>query len=362
MRELQEILEYVEALGEAHRTAALATVIATTGSTYRRPGARMLVTPNETVGAVSAGCLEDEVISVARRVLSQEKPEVLRFDTTEEMDAIAGTGLGCRGTIEVFVEPLTPDANLGIYRAMRRHLRSEKGCTLALVVAGDHTGRAALFTDGQLQGTSELEAGLRDALRELDGSAENLTCELSDGKGRVYLERVEPPLKLVVFGAGFDAIPLVQLADKLGFHVTVVDPRPDYLTPERFPEAERLILAHPPEIGEHLEFDDRTHVVVMTHNYLYDLEILQQGLLSEAPYVGQMGPRERTAELLEDLEERIGPLPLDRRGKLHGPVGLDVGAETPEEIALSILGEMLAVHRGRNAGFLRERDAPIHNR
>ncbi len=358
MREREAILQRIRELAETGEGAALATVIATSGSTYRRPGARMLVTQGESVGAVSAGCLEEEVRAVGLRVLQKGKPERLRFDTTEEMDKVAGTGLGCRGTIDVFVEPLTPE-RAQLYIALQEALAEDRACTLGMEIPG---GRRVLLADGDPPLGELDEPPLRERIASVGErlSPRRPTALLPHAGREIYVERVEPPLKLVVFGAGYDAQPLVKLAKELGFRVTVADPRPQYLTKERFPEADRLVPAHPSEAPEKVEVDGRTFLVILTHNYLQDLELLGWALGTEAPYIGQIGPRARTEELLADLERERGPLPPGAREKLYGPVGLDVGAETPEEIALSVLSEILAVKNGRPGRSLRESRGPIH--
>ncbi len=359
MREFWEILERIRRVVTEGQRAALATVISTSGSTYRRPGARMLLTSEEAVGAVSAGCLEEEVRAVGLRVLEQGRPERLRFDTTEEMDKISGTGLGCRGTIDVFVEPLSPETAQP-YRTLHQALEEDRVCILGIEVP---TGRRLLLV-GEEVAVDELRepSFIRQAVpaaREQLSSRQPTALLRSVGR-EFYWERVEPPLQLIVFGAGYDAQPLVRLAKELGFRVTVVDPRPAYLAKERFPEADRLVLAHPQDVPAQIRVDGRTFLVILTHNYLHDLELLRWALGTEASYVGQIGPRERTQELLADIEREEGPLSPEARAKLYGPVGLDVGAETPEEIALSILAEILAVRYGRPGGALRDRSGPIH--
>jgi xanthine/CO dehydrogenase XdhC/CoxF family maturation factor len=358
MRELWEILAHITEITEEGRKAALATVIATSGSTYRRPGARMLITPEEAVGAVSAGCLEDEIRAVGLRVIRTGNPERLRFDTTEEMDKIAGTGLGCRGTIDVFVEPLSPE-RAHPYLALCKALEEDRVCTLGIEIPA---GRRILLLNSEPAFDELRDPPLRERIASVREqlSPRRPTALLPLEDREIYVERIEPPLKLIVFGAGYDAQPLVRLAKELGFRVTVMDPRPQYLTEERFPEADRLVLAHPSEAPTRVPVDERTFLVILTHNYLYDLELLKWALRTEAPYVGQIGPRARTEELLADIERERGLLLEEARGKLYGPVGLDVGAESPEEIALSILSEILAVRSGRAGGFLRERQGPIH--
>lgn len=368
MRELLDVLERIHSLAAGGGPpAALATVIATSGSTYRRAGARMLITADDAVGSVSAGCLEDEIIARAHDVMDDGQPELMGFDTREEMDKVAGTGLGCRGTIEVLVEPLTPEAaNMVAYRRLHQALMDDTPCQFGLVAESNvpnlPVGRSILRVNGLPVDDELFGAGWEANLNSLlaDGSTAIGTLEFAEGSVRIYAESIEPPPRLLIFGAGFDAMPLARLGSQMGFRVTVVDPREGYLTMERFPTAERLHALHPDDLSATLSLDDGAYAVVMTHNYYQDLEILKRVLPADVAYVGQIGPRDRTKELIDELATAIGPLGDDALEKLHGPVGLDLGAETPDEIALSILSEVLAVHRSREAGFLRERHAPIH--
>jgi len=368
MRELLDVLERIEALITSGRSAALATVVATSGSTYRRPGARMVIAEASATGTVSAGCLEDELTNAARGVIANGDPTLLSFDTREEMDKIAGTGLGCRGTIDVLIEPLTPDgANTRIYRRLHQALQQETPCQFALVAESEvpnlPVGRPILRVGGSPIEDEVFGAGWEANLNSLlaESSTATGTLELAEGTARVYAEAIDPPPRLIIFGAGFDAMPLAQLASQMGFRVTVVDPRESYVSKQRFPNADALRALHPEDIPGGLSLDERAYAVVMTHNYYRDLEILKRILPSGLRYVGQMGPRARTDELIADVRASLGPLSDEELDKLHGPIGLDVGAETPDEIALSIMSEIMAIHRGREAGFLREQDAPIHH-
>ncbi len=368
MRELLDVLERIEALSTSGHSAALATVVATSGSTYRRPGARMVIAEASATGTVSAGCLEDELTNAARGVVADAAPTLLNVDTREEMDKIAGTGLGCRGTIDVLIEPLTPDgANTRIYRRLRDALQREVPCQFALVIESEvphlPVGRPILRVAGSPIEDEAFGAGWEANLNSLlaGGSTATGTLELAEGTVRVYAEAIEPPPRLIIFGAGFDAMPLAPLASRMGFRVTVVDPRASYVSRQRFPSADALRALHPEDVPGALSLDERAYAVVMTHNYHRDLEILKRILPSGLRYVGQLGPRARTDELIADVRASLGPLSDEELDKLHGPIGLDVGAETPDEIALSIMSEILAVQRGREAGFLREQHAPIHH-
>jgi xanthine/CO dehydrogenase XdhC/CoxF family maturation factor len=176
----------------------------------------------------------------------------------------------------------------------------------------------------------------------------------------VFLEYVPPPVPLVIFGAGYDAIPLVQFAKALGWHATVVDGRPAYATADRFPDADEVRLARPKEGWEDL-IDRETVAVIMTHHYLHDLELLHRLLPSPARYIGLLGPKGRTERLLQDLAQDGVHLTPEHLQRLYAPIGLDIGAEAPEEVALAVIAEIRAVLAGRTGGLLRERTAPLHD-
>ncbi|MBI2201898.1 MAG: XdhC family protein, partial [Armatimonadetes bacterium] len=180
------------------------------------------------------------------------------------------------------------------------------------------------------------------------------------GEVKVFVESIRPPIRLVVCGAGHDAIPVVQFAAMLGWRTIVVDQRERFLTRERFPGAREFIKADPAEAAALVPIDSQTYVVVMTHNYLHDRDLLRGFLRSGAPYVGMLGPRIRTEKILSELQHAGLPVSDRDRARIFGPVGLDLGSEGPEEIALAVVGEILAVESGRQASFLRERTGPIH--
>lgn len=369
MQETFEILTKLIALLDAGEKAALATVVETSGSTYRRPGARLLISAKESWGAVSAGCLEDEVIAVAKQAIGSGLPQLLRFDTTEEMDIIAGTGLGCRGTISVFIQPITPNsASHEAYRLLFNLIENDKSADYAMAIESSagavEVGAQLVQSMGKLEfGDGNLPQLIASDLNRLSNAKSTFTNEyaIANESVRVYCEKITPRPQLVIFGAGFDAQPLAQFSSRLGFKVIVVDHRQDYLQMHRFPNADKLILRHPTEHACDLSLKEQDLIVIMTHNYLHDFEILKRAFASEVAYIGQIGPRDRTEELLEKMEGELGRLKEQDLARLHSPIGLDLGAETPEEIAISILSEIIARQNRRMGGFLKERHLPIHD-
>jgi xanthine dehydrogenase accessory factor len=355
---------------------ALATIVAVRGSTYRRPGARLLVPERgDLVGNISGGCLEGAVADEARLVMRDGRPRVVGFDLTADDDAVWGLGLGCNGAIEVFVEPA--DRASQVAGALRLALEEEQ--PIAVVTAleaatpGFESGARMLVrpapggvrsSEGSL-GDDDVDAAARQAATELLAVRRSEIRDLGFGERtvRAFIEILEPPLRLLVCGAGHDAIPVVREAEVLGWKALVVDDRPPFLSHERFPGAAGFVAVERPEdAAKAAPVDDHTYVVVMTHNFLRDKGYLRAFLASPAPYIGMLGPAARTERLLMELAEDGVAIGDAERERIHGPAGLDLGSEGPEEIAQSILAEIVAVRRGRGAGFLRERRGPIHDR
>jgi len=329
---MNELLQILDALGSLPSGGAvLATLVKVEGSSYRRPGARLLLTEGRRLGSISGGCLEDDVAGHAREVLAGGAPRTITYDTTAENDQLWGVGLGCHGVVHVLLErlPAAPPW-AGVLRAnLRRRVATE----LAVVWAESAADRRGTFLAGEVPG--------------LPASG-------------VFRQTVNPPVPLVVFGAGNDAQPLVRFAKDLGWHVTVVDPRPAMAAAARFPEADAVLVARPGALPDSLPLGPDAVAVIMTHHYAHDLPLLRSLLARPLAYLGLLGPRLRAGKILADLAAGGFPVTPDLRERLHAPVGLDLGADTPESVALSILAEMQSTLAGRDARPLRDRQAPIH--
>jgi xanthine dehydrogenase accessory factor len=368
--EITDVLTAIGSLSAGGQRMALATIVAVRGSTYRRPGARLLV-PEEgaPIGNISGGCLEGDVADMARLVMEEGRARLAGWDLTADDDAVWGLGLGCNGAIEVFIEPA--DRAVEAARALRTALEEERPISLVTVIESTEPEaiapgrRLIVMPDGSVEGSlgrSDVDAEAIAAARELLTTERSEIRTLAEGI-RAFVEILDPPLRLVICGAGHDAVPLVRAASLLGWNVTVVDDRPAFLNRERFPEAHGFAsMDDPSEVAEAITVDARTFVVVMTHNFLRDKAYLRGLLTTDARYVAMLGPAARTQRLLMELEEEGTPITEARRSRIHGPAGLDLGAEGPEEIAQAIIGEIVAVRRGRDGGFLKERPTPIHDR
>jgi xanthine dehydrogenase accessory factor len=290
MREIRDILRLFE--GHRAEPLALATLVRTRGSSYRRPGARMLICADgSTAGSLSGGCLEEEVARRGSEILRGAAPELMSFDTRLRF--------GCNGSIDIFVERLRDDflAQLAVNFSERR------SCRALTVFAGEDLGTRLVSSDAAIPASA-------------------------------FVQEIEPAIRLLIFGEGPDSTPLRAFAEILGWEVLEID------------QAAELPL----------HADARTAAIVKSHNYGRDFAALVQLLKLDLPYVGLLGPRKRRDQLLNAvLDEGIA---ID--AEVFAPAGLDLGAETPEELALALVSEIQAVFAGASAESLRDRKAPIH--
>lgn len=373
MSELQAILAAFES-SQNGETTFLATVVKTQGSTYRRPGARMLITStSQMVGTISGGCLEQDVLEHTRQRMHTGEPIVVTYDTTADEDIVWGLGLGCNGVVQVLIERLDLDRDCTPMAFLQECLHNRQPGVLATVFAIEGSVRVKLGAYLTLSSDSRVNTDIQEpnlvAAIALDAASAKCTqqsainqYQLSSGSVEVFIEVIQPLTHLIIFGVGYDAIPVVRFAKELGWHVTVVDSQPAKATSERFSMADRVILTRPEVVQERISVDSRTVAVVMTHNYLHDLELLKTLLPSPLGYLGILGPKSRTKRLLEELRQAGFTPTEDQLQRLYGPVGLDIGADTPEAIALSIVAEIQAVLANCLGGVLRDRKEPIHPR
>jgi xanthine/CO dehydrogenase XdhC/CoxF family maturation factor len=329
--------------------AALATVVRIDGSAYRRPGAKFLVEEDgTTVGGVSGGCLEADVRGMALEVLRAGEPRLLHYDTGTDEETVWGLGLGCEGAVDVFVQMAEPNA------AVAEMLAARTPFALATVLDGPRAGRVLVSSRAGSRGsTGDAALDAEIARRAATLLEQGRTALERVGGTTAFVEVLEPPPQLAIFGAGDDARPLAALAAEAGFFVTVVDHRPAYLTPERFPPPARLVLRRASEGVGGLGLGPRQFAVVQMHALVHDRDWLR--ILLELPlaYVGLLGPQKRKEEILRQLGARDAD-------KLFAPVGLDLGADGPEQVAISIVAELLTVHAGRAPLHLRDKAGGIH--
>jgi xanthine/CO dehydrogenase XdhC/CoxF family maturation factor len=377
---MSDLYALLDALDQANSTkidAVLATVVKVEGSAYRRPGARMLIPLfGKSVGTISGGCLEQELAKKAWWLTESGGAVVPRYSTAaqededaDDEDAALTFGLGCNGTVHVLLERLDADKQSLLLDVLQRVRATGQPAALATVISASQTAR--------------VRVGARMGLTAFMNSCEGIHCQALQhtlqgdlrstlarkksqlmiyGSGadevEVFLEYIAPQRRLMIFGAGHDAQPLVRFARDLNWHVTVVDGRAHFARPERFPGASHVIVAPINEPFNLSSAVDGAAVVIMTHSYRQDRYWLENVLQCSPAYVGQLGPRERTERLLDEMGASVRS-PEVVPG-LHYPIGLDLGGDTPASVALAIVGEIAAYLNERSGGMLKYRKTTIH--
>ncbi len=372
MDEIQEVLTAAVEMDAIGRPWSVATIVSVAGSTYRRPGARLLVRDdNSWVGNLSGGCLEGEVLELGSASIDDGMLRRRVFDLTADEEAIWGWGLGCNGAMEVIVESGTATGrrHLDLLDAGRRSGHPFRLVTVIGPVDAPGLGRHHLIVDGTSVGRSESGLDTGDADDAVEGlapeveavvTAQDRTVVVEVGGLELFVERVTPPQRLLVCGAGHDAVPLVARAASMGWEVVVVDDRASFLTATRFPGAAQLVQAAPADAARATGADARTAAVVMSHNFMRDADYLAALAPVGLAYLGMLGPSQRLRRLVDHLATEDIQITPAQLVPVHGPAGLDLGAEGPDEIAVAIVAEIMAATRGRGAGFLRARSGPIH--
>src|SRR5690606_17370577 len=376
MKEIKEIISAFDRAQQKGKQTALATVVQVEGSSYRSPGARMLITEDgELTGAISGGCLEGDALRKAQLVMFQRQSMVVTYDTTDDDDAKFGVGLGCNGIIHILIEPIEPDDPSHPIHLLKRCLASRQDRVLLTFYDLQHkraqqVGTCLLWENGQWIGNADRASSPQAKLPPPDQLEAACATELNAQRSlvlpethehcRVFVELIQPPVALIVVGAGNDAVPLTQFAHILGWETTVVDGRADYCTAMRFPKAHRLVHSKAEQVASQISLDHQTVVVLMTHNYNYDLTVLKQWATSKVGYLGVLGPKKKMDKMLHALQQERITLSPNALAKVFGPIGLDIGAESPEEIALSTVAEIKAELAQRPGTFLRDKDGPIH--
>ncbi len=368
MKELKTIIAEHDRIDFSKRSAAIATVVKVRGSSYRSPGARMLITDDgKWVGSISGGCLEGDALRKARQVMSSGKPMTITYDTREESNQKLGIGLGCNGVIDVLIEPVDTNHS-GVVKTFREMISRNGTYALATVTRSlSLTGKRYLIDDKLNALEIESDPRLTILHNELvkaftSKKSETKTFELEGEEVDVFIEIIQPSVSLMIFGGGFDARPVSQLAKSLGWNVTVTDECVAHIAPVFFPDADNLSLCNRSFIDRDFNITEYSACVLMSHNYEYDRDVLKKLLKTPTPYIGILGPRKRFDKMLHEFEEEGFSIDMTDLDRIHSPIGLDIGAETPDEIAISIVAEIQGKFAQRSGGFLKYRSGPIHTR
>ena len=371
MSETSAILKAAKAAQTAGKRVALATVVQVEGSSYRRPGARMLITEDgQLTGAISGGCLEGDALRKALLALHENRNKLVTYDSLDDADAEMGMQLGCNGKVDILFEPVDwSDVQnpLSLLAAAEKESKDAVLVTFWNAAGKNHLGTVFLQNAAgkSLFSPEKVPAKTAESLaEEATVILQKKTSEMKDfGKGmQVLFHFINPPVRLLIVGAGNDVQPVATMAAHLGWDVTVADGRASHSTTARFPAAEKVIISRAENLAESAGIDSKAVCLLMTHNYQYDLVALQN-LLAVAPvYIGILGPKKRWEKLEAELAGKNFLITEAQRTTIYAPLGLDLGAETAVEIALAVLAEIQSVLTGTFAQPLRAKNSPIHAR
>lgn len=345
---LPRLLAFLDARRARALPLALATVVATEGSTYRKPGARMLIdAAGDSCGLLSGGCLEGDLAEHARAVIEGGAARLVEYDLRSSDDLIWGLGLGCEGAMRILLQRLSPADDYAPLNYIAHAQSIRQPLAFATVVRTDSAAWPAgrtFFTDGETSDPIARPLGerIRDVLEgrqppglvNINGDSASITA---------FVDALDLPPRILLLGAGPDAAPVVNASHALGWSVTLFDHRPAYAVSTHFPQAERVLHGAADELSAVLELRDFDAAVVMSHHLIADRAYLRQLAATQLRYVGLLGPAPRRHRLLAELGASAQAL----KGRLFGPVGLDIGARTPEAIAVAIVAEVHAVLCGR---------------
>ena len=360
MKEIREILAVIDN-GPEDAEPVLATVVDVQGSSFRPAGAKMLILKDGTpVGTVSGGCLEADVLERAAKVRETGTPALQTYDTRKDDESVFSLNMGCRGIVKILMEPARGNDLIAFFRD---NISLKRDGVVATSIRENAPGRRVIVDSAGLRCSSfETPEMTHQAVAAADRFLTAKRSGLENvGGDDLFFEYVAPPVELFVYGAGADAVPLADFAHELGWIVRVVDHRESYANRERFPNVDEVVVTRRESLVEESNPGPNALAVVMTHNFDTDREVLGSLLKSNVRYIGQMGPKARTSRLLDELREKGLDAAHDTGDRLHGPVGLDIGATTPEGIALSIVAEIQTFLGGREGGFLRNRDGSIYD-
>ena len=357
--ETRQVLDAIGALSREGRRAALATVVRVRGSAYRHEGAKLLVAEDDrSTGNVSGGCLEEDVREVARRVIASGVAERRSYCGGANEIAAWDLGVGCDGEVELLIEPVRDDRS-----AERALIAKEVPFVVLTPLAGRVSSEEPSEEASSGSSAPRVDAAdAADARRVLSGA--DAALWITGGPSRLvehegssfFVDVLLPPPRLLIVSGGDDARHLSRVASDAGFRVVVADRRPGLLAPERFPTNVRLVETDAARLGERVVLDADGFAVVMTHHFADDTDYLRALLQSPVRYLGVLGPRQRTERIL-DILRREGPV---EEARVFGPVGLDIGTDGAEQVALAVIAEILSVRSGRAPRSLRDRGAPIH--
>lgn len=368
MKEINDILKAYSEVAILGKKCALATVVKVEGSSYRQPGARMLVTEDGFLtGAISGGCLEGDALRKALLSINQKQNKLVTYNTSNENDAEVGLQLGCNGIVHILFEYIDDEVSNNPIQLLKQLELERKEAVIVTIFSlkrgASQIGTALFFRkDSPVLHHNNDALNLISEVREVLKNKTTIVKKLQEkSNDEALIEYIKPPISLVIAGAGNDVQPLVKMAAILGWKITIGDGRATHATSKRFAKAKQVLVAKPEELIESVIIDDQTYFLLMTHNYKYDLTVLKSLLQTDCLYIGILGPKSKLNRMLDELQIEGITLNEEQSKRIHSPVGLDIGAETAEEIALSIISEIKAFASKREGTFLKYKAGKIHN-
>ncbi len=368
MKDFKTIVEEYSKLDLSDKKAALATVVRVRGSSYRSPGARMLIAEDgKWVGSISGGCLEGDALRKARKVMNEKVAITVTYDTTEESNQNLGIGLGCNGVIDVLIEPIDPTSSDNPVQVFSKFINTDKPLAVGTIFSNKGAAEKLIITEEGITSNNFSDQQIanlvkKDLIKLFNTHRSEAKKYSSVEEVEVFLELVQPTVSIILFGGGFDARPVSHLAKSLGWEVMVTDECVAHIAPLFFPTADKLSLCDRKFIDRNFNITPYTACVLMSHNYEYDRDVLKKLIKSKTPYIGILGPRKRFDKMIEEFTNEGIELDNDILSRIHSPIGLDIGAEAPDEIAVSIISEIQSKFSHRSGGFLKYRNGPIHQR
>ncbi len=372
MKEIKAIISAYDNIDKATTSAALATVVRVEGSSYRRTGARMLVMDDGIwVGGISGGCLEGDALKRARLAIAKSVASLITYDTTEDDAHQIGVGLGCNGVIDVLFTPLDFSNKNNPVEILKACIEASRQTQILVTITGVggnwnsiQAGQVIHFSGAESLEIFNDKKFEKELLEKVEQQAEKSKSspydfQLEDGKKiSAFIEILLPEIHLVLMGHQYDVYPLARLAKEMGWRVTIVS-NPLKVNTTIVKAIDQILAEN--QFGE-IFFDNYTAIILMSHDYQTDKRNLHKALETATPYIAMLGPKVRSEKIFQELEEEDSPLSEKDVKRIYSPAGLDIGALTPEEIALSLIAEIRAVFSEREGGFLRLRETTIHER
>lgn len=370
MKELKTIVENLDIAKAKGFKTALATVVNIHGSSYHRPGARMLIREDgRWYGSVSGGCLEGDVISKAKEVMHTGIAQLFNYDTRQNAKNAFGMGYGCNGLLEIMIEPIESNKENSSYTLLNRLIEEQGLQGLSTVFYSEEEEIASLGERFHSEGTDYMKNGelaqlakndLKTAIEKND--SKSITYKIEGKKVKVLHEVFQANLNILIYGAVFHVVPFMRIANELGYNVHVTDSFEPIQPVWNFPDAEEITIIDEAAVNTLISNASNLAVVFLTHNFFYIKEELPKVLKSELPYIGILGSRKKTQKILREAEVNDVNYSTSELAKIHYPIGLDIGANTPEEIALSIIAEIKAFFSNKTGESLKKFEGAIHKK